>query len=478
MIRSFFTLSVIISCISILSSQNLPPKTAYPFNIKQIHSGHSLTDPLFANWPGQYVNLVAHVNNMQGWQLFDVMVGKSTIPGSPIKARWDNPPGYGAPDARHQINNWALLTITERVPMAYEGGNSAQWYLDWIQEQKTYLSLFVNNAWNNGNNGAGAPTLLWTTWTNIDNRDGPWRQMLDIQGGEWERMQDYANANKPTNAPHVYIIPGHKMMARLYDDIQLNQVPGITNINQFFSDNIHVNTLGAYAVAMIHYACIFNQSPVGLTNNLLPSAPSGTPLPSPALAHYLQTMIWQVVTTYNRTGISAALPVTFSNLQGYNENGKNVITFNTLHEKNNSHFSLEKSYGEQGFHIIDQTNGAGNSTTQKSYQFTDLKPSEGQNYYRICQTDFDGKKSYSEVISILNRSANTYTVQNTVVNDRILIQNQGTVGHLLLFDSFGNLIQRHILQEGDNHLNVGELPSGIYHIKSNEGFPEKIVKIN
>jgi hypothetical protein len=284
--------------------QTLPPKEAAPFDITQIHSGHSLTDPLFANWPGQYVNLIAHQNSLQAWQLFDVMVGKSTVPGSLIKSRWENPIGFGAPDARLNINNWELLSITERVPLAYQGGNTQQWYVDLIQEQKQYLSLFVNNAWNNGNNGNGAPTLLWTTWTNIDNSNGPWRQMLDIQGEEFERMQDYANLNKPSSAPHVYIIPGHKMMAKLYDDIQLNIVPGITNINQFFSDNIHPNELGSYAISMIHYACIFNQSPVGLPNNLLPNVPAGTPIPSPALALYLQNMIWEVVTTYPRTGIT------------------------------------------------------------------------------------------------------------------------------------------------------------------------------
>lgn len=283
--------------------QVLPPKQPAPLNVKQIHSGHSLTDPLFANWPGQYVNLIAHVNQLQAWQLFDAMVGKSTIPGSSLKARWDTPPGFGSPDARHQISNWALLSITERVPMAYQGGNTQQWYLDQIQEQKQYLSLFVNNAWTNGNQGNGAPTLLWSTWTNLDNSNGPWRQMLDIQGAEFERMQDYANLNKPAAAPYVYMIPGHKMMARLHDDIQLNLVPGITNINQFFSDNIHVNELGAYAVAMIHYACVFNKSPVGLPNNLLPNASASTPIPSPALALYIQKMVWEVVTSYARTGI-------------------------------------------------------------------------------------------------------------------------------------------------------------------------------
>ncbi len=280
--------------------QELPPKEAYPLDIRQIHSGHSLTDPLFGQpWPGQFVNLISELRGV--WALDDI--GKSTIPGSPMHWRWNNPPGHGAPDARHDIGDWELLVITERVALAYEGGNDAPWYQEEIQNQRDYLSRFVNNAWENGNGGNGAPTLLWTTWTNIDDSDGPWREMLDIQGEEWERMQDYANENRPADAPHVYLIPGHKMMAQLYDDIHEGIVPGIANINDFFSDNIHTNSLGDYAIAMIHYSCIFNTSPVGLTNDLMPDPPAGFQMPSPELALYLQNMIWEVVTSYPRTGV-------------------------------------------------------------------------------------------------------------------------------------------------------------------------------
>ncbi len=330
-------------------SQLLPPKPPSLLNVKQIHSGHSLTDPLFANWPGQYVNLIGNINSLPSWQLFDVMVGKSTTPGSAIRARWENPPGFGSPDARFQIAKWELLSITERVPLLYEGGSTQQWYLDGMEEQKKYLSLFANNAWETGNNGNGAPTLLWTTWVNIDGSDGNFRQMLDTQGAEWERMQDFANLNRPSGAPHIYMIPGHKMMARLYDDIQLGIVPGITNINQLFSDNIHTNELGSYAVSLIHYACIFNKSPLGLTNNLLPDAPAGTPTPTTALATYLQNMIWEIVTNYNRTGVTSNVLNSTSNtpdnidfilypnpandyllLKGINKDSKQKVTiFNT-----------------------------------------------------------------------------------------------------------------------------------------------------
>jgi hypothetical protein len=167
----------------------------------------------------------------------------------------------------------------------------------------------VNNAWTQGNGGKGAATLLWTTWVHVDGSSGNFRTMLDLQGGEWERMQDYANERRLAGATPVYIIPGHRMMARLYDDIEKKLVPGISSITEFFSDQIHTNELGAYAIALIHYACIFNRNPRGLPSNLLPDAPAGTPIPSPELADYLQDMVWDVVTSYARTGVNATTSV-------------------------------------------------------------------------------------------------------------------------------------------------------------------------
>jgi PKD repeat protein len=279
-------------------AQDLPPKQAYPLEVRQIHSGHSLTDPLFGQpWPGQYVELITFLRGQ--WAGDDI--GKSTIPGSPMHWRWNNSSGY--PDARHNINEFELLSITEVANMCYEGGSDQQWYLECIQDHRTWLSTWVNHAWNNGNNGQGAATLLWTNWVNIDDSDGPFRQMLDNLNGQWESMQDYANANRPNGATHVYMIPGNRMMARLYDDVQAGIVPGITNFSDFFEDNIHVNSLGAYAVAMIHYACIFNESPVGLPNQLINNPPAETPIPSVALATYIQNMVWDIVTNYPRTGI-------------------------------------------------------------------------------------------------------------------------------------------------------------------------------
>jgi len=464
--KSLFFFFQVIAIGSILG-QSLPAKVASPLNVKQIHSGHSLTDPLFANWPGQYVNLIGILNNLPPWQLFDAMVGKSTIPGSSMRARWESPPGYGSPDARHQINNWDLLVVTERVPIYYSGGNTQQWYVSAIDSQRVDLSRFVNNAWNNGRSGQGAPTLLWTTWTNINNSDGPWRQMLNVLGTEWENMQDYANANRPSGAPPVYLIPGHKMMARLYDDIQAGIVPGITNINQFFSDNIHTNTMGAYAVALIHYACIFNTNPTGLSNEFT-SPPATPPAVSPALANYLQSMIWSVVTQYNRTGVRS--PLLSADARGFDAfefGNKSKLIFAITDKDDLDQVIIEHSIDGEAFKTI-KTYSA-KSLTSSNLQFVHNLPITGINYYRLKYVNIDREVNFSRIVSVLIQHENTIIHPNPSSNKLYVKSHLISPPNLVLKDINGRVI---ISNMASFELDVSTIPVGFYWLfintKSNQ----------
>ncbi|MEM9548648.1 MAG: T9SS type A sorting domain-containing protein [Bacteroidota bacterium] len=450
----------------------LPPKDSYPLEVKQIHSGHSLTDPLFGQpWPGQFVNLISELRGE--WAGDDI--GKSTIPGSPIFWRWDHDhDNYGAPSARFDIDDWELLIITEGIPIPNDGGNPPA-----ITPANEYLSLYVNNSWNNGNMANGAATLLWTTWTNLDGAERPWRQTLDDYELLWEEMMDYANDNRPNGAPHVYIIPGHRMMARLYDDIQLNLVPGISTIDQFFSDNIHTNSLGDYAIAMIHYACIFNQSPVGLPNDLMPNPPDGFQIPSPELAFYLQDMIWDVVTTYDRTGISeSSLPVIWGDFTARKAEVENAVLLNwgTFSEINNRGFEIENSVNGRDWATIDFIRGKGNSSQFQSYGYIHNAPNNGINYYRLKQIDFDGNFNYSPITSIdlgKNNSSNFNVFPNPAEN--VVYIRAQEPSEVSIYSIDGSLIHKEHLTE-ELSLDVSQLHAGVYYIRIGTEFKKLIIR--
>lgn len=82
------------------------------------------------------------------------------------------------------------------------------------------------------------------------------------------------------------------------------------------------------------------------------------------------------------------------------DNRNTLLSFSTATEQNNHHFAIQRSQNGLRFETIGQITGAGNSTTQQDYTYTDEHPVKGLNFYRLQQVDFDGQFSYSPVVSV------------------------------------------------------------------------------
>lgn len=95
------------------------------------------------------------------------------------------------------------------------------------------------------------------------------------------------------------------------------------------------------------------------------------------------------------------LPVEFVDFKASKESYVD-IKWITASEFNNDYFTLER-YDELIFTPISIINGAGNSTIVNEYHYEDKEAPQAILYYRLKQTDFDGKVSFSEIISFDNR---------------------------------------------------------------------------
>lgn len=82
-------------------------------------------------------------------------------------------------------------------------------------------------------------------------------------------------------------------------------------------------------------------------------------------------------------------------------NGKNVdIDWITASEANNDYFTIEKTADGKIFQEVARVKGAGNSSTTLNYSSKDNDPLAGTSYYRLKQTDFDGKYEYSNLAAV------------------------------------------------------------------------------
>ena len=70
-------------------------------------------------------------------------------------------------------------------------------------------------------------------------------------------------------------------------------------------DTIHLNDLGNYFVALVHYAVIKQESPLGLAHELVALDGREYQAPSKELAQLMQTITWQTVNSIKYTGVTS-----------------------------------------------------------------------------------------------------------------------------------------------------------------------------
>jgi hypothetical protein len=86
------------------------------------------------------------------------------------------------------------------------------------------------------------------------------------------------------------------------------------------------------------------------------------------------------------------LPVTLLNFTAEQETSESVqLQWVTAMEVNNDHFTIERSTDGVRFTTIGTVQSLGDNIQPAEYTFTDHMPEPGTNYYRLGQTDKDGK---------------------------------------------------------------------------------------
>ncbi len=99
-------------------------------------------------------------------------------------------------------------------------------------------------------------------------------------------------------------------------------------------------------------------------------------------------------------GHSNPLPIQLSSFMAKVKKNEVYLSWITAVEFNNDYFNVERSLDGYHFENLQKIQGAGNSNIMNSYGTVDKSPIHGVSYYRLKQTDFDGKFSYSETIAV------------------------------------------------------------------------------
>lgn len=95
---------------------------------------------------------------------------------------------------------------------------------------------------------------------------------------------------------------------------------------------------------------------------------------------------------------ATALPIELLSFTTAINNANVRLNWVTATEINNDYFTVEHSADGIYFSSIRKITGAGNSTQSLAYTAIDHSPFDGISYYRLKQTNYDGRSSYSRII--------------------------------------------------------------------------------
>jgi len=154
-------------------------------------------------------------------------------------------------------------------------------------------------------------------------------------------------------------------------------------------------------------------------------------------------------------------------------NGVDLI-WTTATELNNDHFTIQRSTDVLNWQDISTIKGAGNSDMVLKYSSTDANSLQGVSYYRLKQTDFDGKsKTFSPVSVSCSADVQvsvTYYPNPFTSGLKVEVENVSSdKGELTIYNLLGNKvasksISRSELENKSFTMDLSDLAIGMYSI--------------
>lgn len=188
---------------------------------------------------------------------------------------------------------------------------------------------------------------------------------------------------------------------------------------------------------------------------------------------------------FNSGGV-VGLPVTWKDVKATAKETGNHIQWSTSSEKNTKSFVVEYSYdAKEFFEASKDILAAGNSATERFYEFNHDEEYGELVYYRIKQIDLDGKVDYSKAVVVKRTSklpefhVSMYPVPLNVQDLTVRIQ---TVQKTDISISINDLLGRDVYSETispagyntDHKMNLSHLPQGTYHVTINNGVNKSV----
>ncbi|HSZ24868.1 MAG TPA: T9SS type A sorting domain-containing protein, partial [Cytophagaceae bacterium] len=249
--------------------------------------------------------------------------------------------------------------------------------------------------------------------------------------------------------------------------VPTNSTAYTVNINNTFP-------MGSYTISVASGAAFqwFGGTWAGGTNAGQISLPTYGPAGEYPLANLSYSYTnYSVTTTCSQevqVNLSCSLPVELIDFTGQAAQQSVNLQWTTTSEINNDYYDVQRSSDGVHFQTIGMVNGGGNSKTILSYRYQDSNPTNGINYYRLLQYDFNGKSTPSNDISVsFNESGKSFTVAPNPFTESFAVALQDlSGGELTILDALGRSLYSQSIEAGTEKIQLGnQLSKGAYVLR-------------
>lgn len=170
-----------------------------------------------------------------------------------------------------------------------------------------------------------------------------------------------------------------------------------------------------------------------------------------------------------RNYLTSPLPITLLDFNGELTEKGVELSWTTAVEKNNDHFIIQRSVDGENFTTLTKVKASGDSESSVSYTEFDPSPFPDRTYYRLQQSDYDGRITNLKTIAVAtSERRNTIEVIPNPSNGTFWFELPvgALSGEIKVLNTGGQEMPFSVSFEGTRmHVDAQSLPKGLYLLK-------------
>lgn len=145
------------------------------------------------------------------------------------------------------------------------------------------------------------------------------------------------------------------------------------------------------------------------------------------------------------------------------------LQWSTASETNNEYFTIERSSDAVNYEEVARIQGAGTTSQRNDYSLMVDNNANGITYYRLRQTDIDGKYEIFAPIAIQcqnNKAATEISIYPVPANDQVnIFSSNSPMTRIEIYSIMGAKVAEEPAEGNQTTLHIGNLATGVYAVK-------------